>query len=438
MSRSGPTTLVLTGLCVFFTGSSEADCNTTLTSLDLGCLLQWDCPHTNTTMYTVQTMTQGGPSPWQNVEGCVRVSSRQCDASKAFSEFGLYNMIRLGVHDGLGSPVWDKPLNLDPIDFTFSRPTVSVALSGNRLKVEVHFPCSTNRGKSCCPVSELIDPWVTVTVYNQQNSYYKTLTVWAQELVNEGEFPDLVPGIDYCVVANFSFGPSFFLQSPLSLPRCVHNTAPRPGTGPGLKPGMVAVGVCLLLFLSLPAVVPYFFKQRRQTPPTNTLPQTLASLQESLHDPPGPSDPIDLRDIQVDIVDDHLSILSSFSGCVYTEAQAPSLEDGYSSNLIQSEYKSGNMHWDTGGMELGLHFGSALSLPRSSGLFGIPMKKCRVDSLVQSRPEIIESMLTNQGSPEAAGGCVKDHRVPLSSVRFGVSSDVEEGEKLECLQWCDL
>ncbi|CDQ70983.1 unnamed protein product [Oncorhynchus mykiss] len=116
--------------------------------------------------------------PWQDVEGCVRISAQHCDVSQAFSDFELYNMIRLGLHQGPGSPVWTKPRKFDPSDFTFNSPSISVSLSRERLVVEVHFPCSTNRGcfplQSCCPLSELIDPWVTVTVYNQHNhSDYK-------------------------------------------------------------------------------------------------------------------------------------------------------------------------------------------------------------------------------------------------------------------------
>ncbi|XP_034146553.1 uncharacterized protein si:dkeyp-75h12.7 [Esox lucius] len=426
MSHGGLTTLVLTGLCVFITGSSGAGCTTSLTSLDLGCLLQWDCPkaNANTTTYTVQTMTQG--DPWQNVKGCVRVSSRQCDASEAFSDFELYNMIRLGIHEGPGSPVWDEPLSFEPSDFSFSRPTVYVNLSGDMLEVKVHFPCSTNRGKSCCPVSELIDPWVTVTVHNQQNSSdYKMHTGWAQEVVYEAVFQDLVPGQDYCVVANFSFGPPSFPQSwsPLSEPRCVHKTAPR--LGPGLKPVIVGIGVCLLLFLSLPAFVLYLLKQKLETPPTNKLPKSLATLQESFQDPPqSSSDPIDPSDIQVE-VNDHLSILSSFSSGVYTEAQAPSLGDGYSSNLFPSDYKSGNMHWDTGGMELGLNFGRTLTLPCSPVTLGLP--KCSLDSPVQPHLDLTVSALASQASTE---GCAEGRGVPLCSVRFG---EAEDGEKLEAL-----
>lgn len=45
---------------VNFPGSTAFVCYTTVESLDLGCLLQWDCPDASpNTTYTVQTKTQG-------------------------------------------------------------------------------------------------------------------------------------------------------------------------------------------------------------------------------------------------------------------------------------------------------------------------------------------------------------------------------------------
>lgn len=41
-------------------GSTGLVCYTAVESLDLGCLLRWDCPHASSnTTYTVQTKTQG-------------------------------------------------------------------------------------------------------------------------------------------------------------------------------------------------------------------------------------------------------------------------------------------------------------------------------------------------------------------------------------------
>eukprot|EP00064_Thunnus_orientalis_P024026 superscaffoldBa00009761_g24295 len=162
-------------LCVMvallITGSTGLVCYTAVESLDLGCLLRWDCPYASpNTTYTVQTKTQG--DPWQDVPWCVWVSSRSCDLSRAFSDFELYNMIRLGVHLSPSSTVWIKPRKFDYSDFTFSPPSVSVSVKEDQLLVKVQFPCAANRRcslKGCCPISELIDPWTTVTVYNKLN-----------------------------------------------------------------------------------------------------------------------------------------------------------------------------------------------------------------------------------------------------------------------------
>lgn len=54
----------------------------------------------------------------------------------------------------------------------FSPPSVHVSLQEERLLVKVQFPCAASRRCSlegCCPVSRLIDPWTTVTVYNTHN-----------------------------------------------------------------------------------------------------------------------------------------------------------------------------------------------------------------------------------------------------------------------------
>lgn len=56
--------------------------------------------------------------PWRDVSWCVWVSSRSCDISQAFSNFELYNMIRLGVHLGPGSTVWIQPRKFDYSDFS--------------------------------------------------------------------------------------------------------------------------------------------------------------------------------------------------------------------------------------------------------------------------------------------------------------------------------
>ncbi|XP_029522496.1 uncharacterized protein LOC115133423 [Oncorhynchus nerka] len=430
------TTLVLTGLCVHVTGSSRDVCTTRLYSLNFNCVLQWDCPQANaTTTYTVQTKTQG--DLWQDVESCVRFSSQLCDLSEAFSNFEVYNMIRLGLHQGPGSPVWTENLGFGVRDFNFSSPSVLVSLSGERLGVEVHLPCSSKREclplQSCCPLSKFIDLRVTVTVYDRQNpSDYKTHIGLVQTMVYGAEFSNLVPGHDYCVVANFSTSLATFPQasSPPSDPSCVHHAGP----GLGLQPVLLGIGVCAVLFSPLLALALYLLKQKRDVPHVNRLPKSLASLQAFLQDlPESPSDPVEPSDI----VDDHLSILSSFSSCVCTDAQAPSLGNGYNSNPFLSDYRSGNMHWNTERMELDLNSGSTISLPCSTVPIGLHMIQCSFDSPRQPHPGPNVPVLPYPGSlslSEAVEGQV----VPLCSVRFGRVSEGDGGENLEGLQWCNL
>ncbi|KAF0021486.1 hypothetical protein F2P81_026260 [Scophthalmus maximus] len=125
--------------------------------------------------------------PWQDVSWCVRVQSRSCDVSRGFSDFELYNMIRLGVHlgPGPGSSVWLRPRKFDYSDLRFSPPSVSVSLRDEQLSVAVRFPCAASRRcppERCCPVSELIDPRTTVTVYNRRNrSEYQVTELLLQQ-----------------------------------------------------------------------------------------------------------------------------------------------------------------------------------------------------------------------------------------------------------------
>ncbi|KAG8006085.1 hypothetical protein GBF38_005231, partial [Nibea albiflora] len=107
----------------------------------------------------------------------------------------------------------------------FSPPSISISLKDDWLLVKVQFPCAANRRCSverCCPISELIDPWTTVTVYNNLNhSDYRTRTVWTQEVMSYVDFSGLAPGLNYCAVANFSFPTFSMAASPKSEPQCV-------------------------------------------------------------------------------------------------------------------------------------------------------------------------------------------------------------------------
>lgn len=49
------------------------------------------------------------------------VSARSCDLSQAFTNFELYNMIRLGVHlSPSAATVWIQPRKFDYTDFSQS------------------------------------------------------------------------------------------------------------------------------------------------------------------------------------------------------------------------------------------------------------------------------------------------------------------------------
>lgn len=152
----------------------------------------------------------------------------------------------------------------------FSPPSVSVSLKDDQLLVTVQFPCAVSRRcflEECCPISELIDPWTTVTVYNELNHtefqvntsflcltykrptrlvpvvclcfldlcfyfenaivflFLQSRTVWSQEAVTYVDFSDLAPGQSYCVVANFSFPTFSMAASSKSAPQCFETVA---------------------------------------------------------------------------------------------------------------------------------------------------------------------------------------------------------------------
>ncbi|XP_068584242.1 interferon lambda receptor 1 [Cebidichthys violaceus] len=341
METPGVTTV---GLCVvvalLITGSTGSVCYTAVESLDLGCLLQWDCPHASpNTTYTVQTKTQG--DPWQDVPWCVWVSSHSCDVSHAFSNFELYNMVRLGVHLSPISTVWMKPRKFDYSDFTFSPPSVSASLKDDQLLVKVQFPCAANRRCSlggCCPVSELIDPWTTVTVYNKLNqSEYQSRTVWTQEVVSHVEFSGLAPGQNYCAVANFSFPTFSMAASPKSAPQCVE-TVSKSGLLPAL---FLGIGLTSLLLFPLLTV---FLRRPSETEPTA---ESQPKIPAPVHDPvslrPLASVPIDPCDIHLEFADDQISIESS-SNQDQTSTQT--------SGPLHQDPSSGAAYWDSGGMKL--------------------------------------------------------------------------------------
>ncbi|XP_028999164.1 uncharacterized protein si:dkeyp-75h12.7 [Betta splendens] len=286
-------------------------CYTAVESLDLGCLLQWDCPSASpNTTYTVQTKTQG--DPWQDVAWCVWTSSRTCDVSQAFSNFELYNMIRLGVHLSPVATVWTEPRKFDYSDFTFSPPSVSVSLKDDlRLLVRVQFPCAASRRCSmqrCCPISLMIDPWTTVTMYNTlEPSEHQTRTVWTQEVASDVEFSGLSPGQTYCVEANFSFPTFSMAASPKSAPQCVQTLSKS-----GLMPGL-CLGIGLTSLLLAPLLMAFVKKTRRPARTAENPPKTPAPVHDPVSLVPVSLVPVDPCDIHVEFADDRVSTESSSS-----------------------------------------------------------------------------------------------------------------------------
>ncbi|XP_061566384.1 uncharacterized protein si:dkeyp-75h12.7 [Cololabis saira] len=348
------------GMCVvvfqLIKGSTGLVCHTAVESLDLGCLLRWDCPHASpNTTYTVQTKTQG--DPWQDVPWCVWISSRSCDASQVFSNFELYNMIRLGVHANPSSTLWMKPHKFDYSDFTFSPPSISALWRDERLSVKVHFPCVANRRCShdgCCPISKLIDPWTTVTVYNQLNrSENQSRVVWTQDVVSMVEFSALSPGQNYCAVANFSFPTFSIAASPKSSPQCVE-TVSKSG-----KLSMRCLGIGMTsLFLLLILIV--LLRKLRNAPPktSDNQARTLPTVSDRVS--PVPVDPCD---VHLDFGNEQV-IINSSSSLHFPQDQTLTEGNMSSSDSVYYDLGAGVVHWDTGGLNpKTLDHGISTSIP---------------------------------------------------------------------------
>ncbi|XP_034425309.1 uncharacterized protein si:dkeyp-75h12.7 [Hippoglossus hippoglossus] len=332
-------------------GSSGLVCYTAVESLDLGCLLRWTCPRASpNATYSVQTKTQGGP--WQDVSWCVRVSSRSCDLSRAFSDFELFNMIRLGVHLGPGSTVWVKPRKFGYSDFRFSCPSVSVSQRDERLLVEVRFPCAANRRcspESCCPISELTDPRTTVTVFNErQHSEYQSRTVWTQEVVTLVEFSGLSPGQNFCAVANFSLPAFSMAASPKSRPQCVQIVS-KSASLP-----VLCLGVLLASLLLAPLLV-VVLKNPGRAAATEPPPKTPSSACDPVSLDPLSPVPVEPCDIHIEFPDDHISMETSSS--------LPSSAQDHTSTSSPLHRDCGAAYWDSGGTELERGLDSGLSIP---------------------------------------------------------------------------
>ncbi|KAJ8382241.1 hypothetical protein SKAU_G00030190 [Synaphobranchus kaupii] len=433
MSRF-PWCLAVVFACVtlFTSGSEVLHCNMTVMWKDLRGLLQWDCPvHSPNTTFTVQKKTQGEPQ-WQAVGGCNRVTSRSCDISQAFTEFHLYNWIRLGQEDAQGSVKWSEPSMCDPLaEMVYSPPSLSVSLRGSNLTVNVTLACwpiGACPQRDCCPLSELIlDLCTSITVYSETRpSRHQTYQKCGAEEKVSYEFRGLVPGQRYCAVANFT-------QSPVSSPLCVD----LPSQTEFLRPLWLLGAVLFMLFATIPVI--YCLRQQWTSAETR-LPRALRSLQNG--------ESVELRvpceDFQEDCEGDHLSVLSlslSESRSVLTllpppEAQtvSPSQGEGYCSNPLPVDTGSGQIAWDSGGM------GGGLELSGIPLLFQCVVAPDLSQELRGSPPQIhtgpagmVPAPLKLPPPLDGLRGFGVARDVPLRSVKLGTC----EEDELEGL-WFDL
>ncbi|XP_072315083.1 uncharacterized protein [Eucyclogobius newberryi] len=299
-------------LLLSISGSTGITCYTTLESLDLGCLLRWDCPRASpNATFSVQTRSQGGP--WRDVSWCIWVSSHTCDVSQAVSNFEVDSMVRVGVHLSPSATVWMKPRKFDYTDFIFSAPSVFLSLREDQLLVKVQFPCATSRrcsARHCCPITELIDPLTTVTLYNKL-SEYQSRTVWTHETLSFVEFSGLAVGQNYCAVANFSFPNVNMASSPRSSPQCIQ-TVSYAGLGPLL---IVGVALSLLLLLLLLPVCGMFLQRPRAASPASPAPSSQPKSPPPVREPvsfvPVSLVPVDPGDIHIELCDRESSESSS-------------------------------------------------------------------------------------------------------------------------------
>ncbi|XP_022056444.2 uncharacterized protein LOC110955669 [Acanthochromis polyacanthus] len=229
-------------------------------------------------------------------------------------------MIRLGVHLNPSSTIWIKPRKFDYSDFTFSPPSISVSLKDDQLLVKVQFPCASNRRCSmerCCPISQLIDPWTTVTLYNQLNrSDHQSRTVWTQEVMSYVEFSGLSPGQNYCAVANFSFPTFSMAASSKSAPQCIETASES-----GLL-SVIFLGVCLASLLIFPLLTTLLPKARRDAATAENQPKTPASVPDPVSSVPLSLVPVDPCDIHLELTNDHVSTEDLNSAIGNTNASA--------------------------------------------------------------------------------------------------------------------
>ncbi|XP_051567417.1 uncharacterized protein si:dkeyp-75h12.7 [Myxocyprinus asiaticus] len=255
-------------------------CKARVSTLDLGCQLEWKCPDANPkTTYTVQTKTSW--TSWQYVSNCVRISRQSCNLSSVFPSLHGYNYIRLSSEE----PDWMHETFCDPINDTaeFSPPSITMSMEDERLWVTVHFPCAPSitcgfeekeaETHCSCPLDGLhfLRLSATVTLYNKHEpSDTQTRTaVVVEDTPFKEEFGFLIPGQVYCAVANFtSKGAVARASSPPSHPQCVYI--------PAKIESLIVVVVCGAVITLGPVI---YLLWRLCESSERPLPKSLASLQ---------------------------------------------------------------------------------------------------------------------------------------------------------------
>ncbi|KAJ8262614.1 hypothetical protein GJAV_G00168380 [Gymnothorax javanicus] len=409
----------------FSSGSVKLHCKMTVKWRDLRGQLHWDCPdHKPNTTYTVQKRTQGDDR-WQAVGGCVRVTGRSCDVSRAFEEINLYNWIRLGREDSLGSVLWSRRLLSNPLaETTYSAPSLSLSLQELILMVNVTLGCSPITDcppKDCCPFSDLDSGLcATITVYRETRlSMNQTHQKCGKEKVSY-EFTGLAPGRRYCAVGNIT-------TSPASSPQCIDLPAVTE------RPLWLLVVVFFILILTF--LVTYGLRLLWTSTKTH-LPRPLESLRSG--------EPMEVgvprENSPEDFGGDHISILSQCppeSCCDLTPPASPvgqtimlSHGDGYCSNHLPVDSGSDRISWDS--MELGdvLESCNILQCTAVPGLLEVQMEPQTHPGHAGMLPDPLETPLTLDNTQ----GCRAGQSIPLCLVQMGGC----EEEGLQDVAWFSL
>ncbi|KAL2079274.1 hypothetical protein ACEWY4_025018 [Coilia grayii] len=217
------------------TNADSAPCDVRLRSLDFFGVLEWNCSGLlpNVT-FTVKIRRQGRNEHWHNVEQCVGISSGSCNLSREITDFTDY--VQLGVEEQPGHIRWAKIrqcyLQGDAPSLEMRVVKTEGGSGRSQIGVNVTFPCAPkalehfaewNNGQSCCPITKFLDNInVRVTLFNKQQLMDRQTRLGSviDGNIDEFTFGGVLPGQEYCAVANFT-------RSAASQPVC-RQLDPRP------------------------------------------------------------------------------------------------------------------------------------------------------------------------------------------------------------------